>query len=223
MTVPAVFSPGGTVGRIRGYLLPFYNIGKTALALTSSIKSGIPKARAMKVLKNAAFKGQGTLAPEFRQFMGAFSDRIEDEQKRKLLTGWTDLAAPPKGDISDKLLRSVKSVRQDIGTMFYKTMRYDLNRANVKSMIDTTLTEHGISLRGPGQLQGMLMSSKSRVLDTMIHGNSARDLLSGPSLSANLAILSIPTLTSTVSTATVVRALKNKATSRYKGYVGDVF
>lgn len=84
--------------------------------------------------------------------------------------------------------------------------------------VRSALQSKGINYTGKLNLK----SGAEKAWNSLNQGKQARRLLQGPSLAANMAVMSIPTMGGISTTAGMIKAAKKRSESAYKGYGGNV-
>lgn len=200
--------------------IPFVNVARNIAAIPKAISSGLAGTRSSTALKKAYYKGSEFFGRNMREDMGEFVNLLQEKKGARSLSKWLHVTGASHQKVSN-LERGTRAFGDSVADAFYRTSKYDYDPNKTVELVSDVLKAHGAQLKqnvAISRAGQVLTNSKAAAYNAMDQANMSKNMLSGPTLASNAAVLAIPTLTSTSITSATIKAMKRRSESAYHGY-----
>lgn len=204
------------------WFIPGLNVAKSIGGWTKTIKRSVKMAGFGKQIRKSFYSGDKFFDVNMRKYLEDFSDRL-DVSSQTNLTDWISKTTRPVGFARTGRIDPGRALGESVVDIFYKTIKGDIHTTDVRTLISNTFRNRGLPFNEVGDLAGYVKAGKEAAYETFKAAGNSIDLLTGPRLMSNAAVLALPTLTSAVTTSALIRTIKRRSESIYDGYTGNVF
>lgn len=202
MSISRILGARKLIGNPLGYFIPGYGVGKAAVKWTNLLKANMPYHKAMGVLKRACYRGKGLFSDDMNKVVKQIGSMIPGV-KGEMLKKMPNIGVDKTFKLQDAMAREAGEIRRRVGDLLYSGTKYNWKDTQITSNIKESLGNF-IPKKKTGevveQLRGTLMSSRERARDVLNIAETSKNLIGGPSLASNMAVLAIPTIASIYTT-----------------------